>query len=580
MIVSAAGLALYLWPALAGPPVLWSDSVLDLRWASEGVGISKPLSSADLGERHQVKPGYLLFLRGAGAALPFLPRERSIVVTQSVLLWGAIVGVAWMTARRRSAEAGTAVCLALLLFFPLRDAASNVMPEAISAAFFLTLALAAVEPPRTARGAALVGGLAAALFWIRPNVGGIATLVIVGAWSLARLWRRAAAFGAVMLIITASLWLATKAASGPDPSRGLRDPILAGSAEYGWGPSQGVPSGRGTGADTRMELARRNWRAVLEAAPPDRIRELRWRLIHGLLGLEYYDARWSAGYRALDHGGRLVAPWLVLAAVAAALAGSRESRGTAVAAILIIAGVVGQSVIVGAFPRFALPLIPGVILIGAVGLLGDPTRRSPGRAFIVFVLFAGLVALHPELTSWEWGQIERADVRIEQKIPRGALPRRAPATLHLRIGQPAPALAGYVVRVAGVELVRGPDPDAPKRSVVVAALSQAILDASANGDVILTVTSTGSFGPDAYLLFAVIPPPFGRGATRLPAGPLSPGSDVQSGALDWWAHAGLDPGQRAASASATTGKSVSVIRTNALSIAYIGPKADREKATQ
>ena len=36
------GLALYLWPAIAAPVVLWADSQFDLRWAREGVGIVSP----------------------------------------------------------------------------------------------------------------------------------------------------------------------------------------------------------------------------------------------------------------------------------------------------------------------------------------------------------------------------------------------------------------------------------------------------------------------------------------------------------------------------------------------------------
>jgi hypothetical protein len=35
-LLGAAGLAVYLWPALEAPVVLWSDSHIDLAWAREG----------------------------------------------------------------------------------------------------------------------------------------------------------------------------------------------------------------------------------------------------------------------------------------------------------------------------------------------------------------------------------------------------------------------------------------------------------------------------------------------------------------------------------------------------------------
>jgi len=57
--LGAVGLALYLWPALAAPVVLWSDSRVDLEWARAG-----DLWPARVGT-HVAKPAYLLFLRAA-----------------------------------------------------------------------------------------------------------------------------------------------------------------------------------------------------------------------------------------------------------------------------------------------------------------------------------------------------------------------------------------------------------------------------------------------------------------------------------------------------------------------------------
>lgn len=48
-------LFIYLWPALAGPVVLWSDSRIDLDWAAKGAGI---LDTIQKSSRH--KSGFAL----------------------------------------------------------------------------------------------------------------------------------------------------------------------------------------------------------------------------------------------------------------------------------------------------------------------------------------------------------------------------------------------------------------------------------------------------------------------------------------------------------------------------------------
>jgi hypothetical protein len=534
-----AGLVLYLWPALSAPPVLWSDSVVDLARAESGVGVWKPLAREDLDLVHPAKPGYLLFLRAAGAAVPFTSRERSIVLVQSVLLWLSIVGVSALVARRSSSGAGAAVAAALFLFVPLRDSASAVMSEAIAAALFLPLVFLAVEPPASAKAGAAAAIVTVVLFWIRPNVAGIAALAIAGSWLAARRVRPAVAFAVVGIAVAGAIWAATAAPAGPDRSRGFADAILAGSAEYAWAPMEGEVVGRGASQDNRLALARGNWRAALDGHPADRRRELVWRALHGFLGLEFYDARWSAAYRAIDHAARLLVPWLVAAGLAGALAGSR-SRRFAIAGALLLAGLVAQSLVLGAIPRYAVPVVPGVLVVGAAALFRPRIERTPGRAFAAWLLVAGLLALHPEILSWEWGQLEREGATLAQRIPRGALPRRAPATLHLRIGQPVASEARYVLSMDGRDLVSGPDPRSWRRAVVAIPLDQPTLDASGSRDVTLAIRSVGAYGPHAYELFAVVPPPLGRGARREPDGPLSPGSDIASGGLDWWAHEGAD----------------------------------------
>src|SRR5262245_34823668 len=109
-LLAAATLAIFLWPALSAPVVLWSDSHTDLAWAKEGVGIFKPIPPAAPGKPidHLPKPGYLLFLRGAMLAFPSLGEERSVVVVQSALLALSILWTSFLLARRRGVAAGVA----------------------------------------------------------------------------------------------------------------------------------------------------------------------------------------------------------------------------------------------------------------------------------------------------------------------------------------------------------------------------------------------------------------------------------------------------------------------------------------
>jgi len=66
--LGAAGLALYLWPALKAPVVLWSDSEIDLAWARDGVGIVSPAPPPP--SAHPAKPGWIAFLRAASVGSP------------------------------------------------------------------------------------------------------------------------------------------------------------------------------------------------------------------------------------------------------------------------------------------------------------------------------------------------------------------------------------------------------------------------------------------------------------------------------------------------------------------------------
>jgi hypothetical protein len=75
-------------------------------------------------------------------------------------------------------------------------------------------------------------------------------------------------------------------------------------------------------------------------------------------------------------------------------------------------------------------------------------------------------------------------------------------------------------------------------------LPQDLLDQNVESDTSLRLRSSGAYGKDEYLLFPVIPRPWGAAAVREQSLELSPSTGISAGGLDWWAHAGPEPGQR------------------------------------
>ena len=362
LAAGAAALALYLWAGFVAPVVLWSDSRLDLDWARTGAGIFRPLPAAPPGQviAHPAKPGYLLFLRAAMAAVPGVSDERSVVLVQSILLWASIAATAVFVARRRGTGAALAVYGLLLAVLRLRDSASAVMTEAISAALFLPISAAALALPKRDRTLLGLGAGAALLFFVRPNLAGVAAALVAASLAMARRPRGLAAFAAAFLLLSGGAWLATRRAAGPDAFRGVGFPILEGSAEYYWRPSLGPwprPDAAGP-PSTRDEvaLARARWSRTLSGSGADVRRELVWRALHGVFGAEYYDPRWSAPYAALDRTSRIATPFLLLGGLAAAIVGlfGRDRRAGELGVFFLVM-LVAHDVVFGSNPRYLLP---------------------------------------------------------------------------------------------------------------------------------------------------------------------------------------------------------------------------------
>lgn len=537
-----AGLALYLWPALRAPTVLWSDSRLDLEWARSGAGLWKPIEETGSdAEIHPAKPGYLLFLRAAMKAVPGADEARSIVLVQSLLLWISIAATSLYVGRRKAWGLGIGLYLLLLLFLRLRDSASAVMSEAVSAAGFLALTASLLFPPRRRLAGYLAGGAGAALlFWIRPNVGMVALLLAAASVrSIRGLVYVAASFAAVTL----SVWILTRSASGEDSLRGLSHPVIAGAAEYYWLPSL-EPGPKGSPKERAAEELRRtakNWKALLKRGDADARREIIWRCLNAFFGTEYYDARWSPAYRRLTGASRVMAPFLILGAIALLLTRPFDDslRVWNLVAPLLLLSLLGQNLVFGSHPRYLLPFLPAVFLLALVGA-SSSTGRSRLVALLLAVPLALLLRVNRGALGWEWGRIESAGVVLRQRLPKASLPMSGPATLHIRIA------TGNLPTAAEIEVVAEDGRTLPSgrsvegSQVLSVSLPAELLGENASRPVEISVRSVGGYDPYHFMLFPIVPPPWAAAARRDGSRELSPSTGVTTGSLDLWVHAGSD----------------------------------------
>ena len=293
ILASLLGLALYLWGALAAPVVMWSDSQIDMDWARNGIGIFRPVPAPPPGEPlvHPPKVGYLVFLAAAMRAAPGLGEARSVVLVQSLLLWLSIVGTCWFVLRRTGNSSGLWACVLLLAALRIRDSASAVMSESISAALFLPLAALCVWRPARGWAFGCAGLAAAVLFAIRPDVGAMLFLLMAASLLHGRGWRPLGIFTASFAVLTLGVWIATRSSAGPDPLRGVGHPVLEASAEYYWRPSLG----EWPRAETQSQMGRKELRSRRRQLEADAVaRRSRHASRAGLAGLPR-----PAGHRVL-----------------------------------------------------------------------------------------------------------------------------------------------------------------------------------------------------------------------------------------------------------------------------------------
>jgi hypothetical protein len=545
--IALAGLALYLWPALRAPVTQWSDSAIDLELARRGAGLRPPTAEEiALAGKHPIKPLWILFLRAAGHAIPGMSVERSIVLVQSFLLWASFVATAALVYRRRSAATGISLLLLLLCFLRFRDAASVVLSEAVAMAIFLPAAailLLSVPSPRLAAVLGLASGI---LFGIRPNVGAALLLLAALSCIVVRRPRALLFLAGAFLLVVLPVFLLTRSDAEP-PGRGLDWPVLYASAEDYWEPSLRLDAA--AEAETPSQRFRRtvrNWRATVDPRNPDRVRQLLWRSLHGTLGVEYADPRWSAPYALADRLVRTISPFLVLASLALVLAFPFRGDEAAwnAAAIALVVFLVGQSLLLGSLPRYVLPFLPVLFLLALLGTVSAARRPIVlGISAVGAAALGWLLATHSGVLGQEWGRVEKAGITIRQEIRKGALPPRGPATLHIRVASPLPQHGSDLEVWWGERRLYDSHEDSRRyRPSISVALPPELLEQNARETTTLSLRATGAYGPHQYLLFPVVPRPWGAPAVREGDAWLSPSTGVRSGALDWWAHSGTEPG--------------------------------------
>ena len=546
-VLAVLGLAVYLVPAFTAPVVTWSDSALDLDWARKGEGIVTPVVSP----HHPPKPGYIAFLSAVQAAGPVDSEQRRVVVVQSVLLWLGVGAASLILGRRLGARYGILLYVVLVLSLRLRDCASTIMSEALTAAILLPLAALLLRPPERAWTAGLLGCAVAVLFLVRPNAGAaILVLAVVSlTLSVVRGERPSGRVRRVLLLllgfalVCAPFWYLTRVPG--DPFRGMAPAFITGSLDYSWTPPHPPPE---PPPFVQVRTAIDNWQTTLTERSGDRWRQLVWRTLHGLLGTDYYDARWSGAYASATTMSRQLAPLLTLGALAVLVVVSLRGRArlSKLLGLTLGALLVAQSLVLGALPRLALPFLPALLLYGVAGIAGVLSRRRRIGTAVVFALLVAFVAWQRQVLDWEWGRVEAAGVRLRLVIPRGRLPvplpEHGPATLHVRIAPLVlPTGTGLEVRSEANELLFSTsqsDYD-PADAFLSVLLPESILGANRQRDVTLTLISVGAYDGAHFLLFPVIPPPWSVESARVGSPSLSPASGIDRGALDWWAHPGL-----------------------------------------
>ena len=544
----AAG-ALYLATAAAAPKETaygkWDLEILR-RWGATGLLAPLP----DLPD-HLLKPGYILYLRAIlGAAAPF-PIRRVLIANAllAVASFAAVAFALWKTRRFRAALLAAAF---FLFFTPLRDCADDVLSELPAAAGLLgCLALLVLAVERREVLFPVVGLLAALLVLLRPNVGELAVAIgVLTAAGTPRGFRKAAAlvgcFAAITVVLTGlGRW---RSISLNPLTVEASTPLLWGAADYYWKPDVGVwPSGLDAAEKGRAEraAAARLWKAKVHRRSRDDRRALLWKLGHAVLSSEQLPPRWRpAAYMAWD---KAIRRWWWLAALAllsaSAVAASGGRGPWRLAPALMAAAIVGQGVVFGADPRFALPLVPAwcvVLLLALPGSTLSPRTLAAGG--VVLAAFVALLAAAPDASTSDYAVV-RGPAPLSFPVPASAFARTGDrATIHVRFLELSQKFdRGLTIEIGGREIARyDPDPARPYPAYLSAVVDGELLETAQRAGLIVDIRPRGAADWN-FFYFPVIPPPWAAPAAIVGERTIESGyGGTTLGGIPWWVHAGAD----------------------------------------
>ena len=482
---------------------------------------------------HLTKPGAIALLR------MMFPRDspvasharRFVVLNASLMVAG--IGLSALALRRTAGPASSFVFLVGLVAAPqLRDACDYVASEAVATGLVLVaFGATALGRFENRRWGTLLGVCAGLLWALRPNVAvllvAVAAVMAIGSGRHSRSWLRTAVItlaGTVIVIYSAF------SATGYRPAPGATARVLLwGTADYYWRPDAGGwPTGRTPGETARLQGAQlvERWRSNLRDWNENQRRSLEWKALHGFVSSEELPPQWIGGrYQRLDR--KLREWWWLTAAILAGLSLLAASGGRGpyrYIGVLAVAFGVLQSVVFGADPRLALPLLP-LLAAGIAGAL--PALRWSAAAIVAgtvtLILLVWRVSRVPDAAGYDFALVRGHGRRIEQLLPPSLFPASGPARVHFRLYEEPPYVLGIRASIGGALLERRPLEASGYPAFFSVSLTGPQTAEARSSGAWLSIESIGPPGFDGFFYFPLIPPVFGHpcrvdGDRRLPSG--------------------------------------------------------------
>jgi hypothetical protein len=292
--------------------------------------------------------------------------------------------------------------------------------------------------------------------------------------------------------------------------------LLWGTADYYWRPDVGGwPSGQTPTETARLQSAKvaERWRSVIRDWNKNQRRSFEWKALHGLVSSEELPPQWIGGrYQRLDRVLRewwwLEAATLAALSVLAAVGGRGPFRFIGV---LLVAFCILQSIVFGADPRLALPLLP-LLAVGVAG--ATPSVRWSGIAIaagtLTFMLLVWRISQVPDAAGYDFGLVRGPARRIEQILPPSQFPTCGGARVQFRVYEEPPYPLGFRASIDGTPVLeRRPGDSSSYPAYFSARLTHAQVAAARRSGSRLTIESIGPPGSEGFFYFPLIPRIFG-----------------------------------------------------------------------